>query len=315
MKSQVRKIVKVGEKSYAITLPKEWVKTLRLDIGDQLYVVENDDRTLTIAPLELTLDRQARLVTYVALPRALVNARSISKVILALYSAGLSGVVLDSEALPDYFSLPQNIAKVDKSADRAILTFREPRADVSEVLETMAYKTREAFRLFLENLDQQLTEVWEEIHRIESEVDILFHLVVRLVIKKLISETLSKGPESESIIRGILDTAAGRILEGLTDCVDRSVHRVKELSAISRDYREFFTKVRELGDEAVVCYLHRCPIDEVVRHLNTASKLRVELKELTSTSIPPLLPLLSELEVAVTLLEDLLEVTLTTSYR
>ncbi|MCX8209321.1 MAG: AbrB/MazE/SpoVT family DNA-binding domain-containing protein [Sulfolobales archaeon] len=315
MKSAVRKIVRVGGKSYAMTLPKKWVKAFGLSHGDGLYVVANDDGTLTVVPLKSARIKQTGPIAHVALPQAVADARSIFKVVLALYSAGLSEVVLGADVPHDAAQLLQDIAKVEKSSHGVALLFREPRADISEVLETMAYKTREVFKLFFENIDRQSSEVWKEIHIVENEVDILSHLALRLIIRKLIKESLDRGPESESIAKGILDALAGRILEGLTDCVDRSVHRIKELSAISKDYGGLFTKIWKLSDEAIVCYLHKCPIDEVIQHLNTASNLRIELKELMSTSIPPLLPLLSELEVAITLLEDLLEVTLTMSYR
>lgn len=314
MKSAVRKVVRVGKRSYAVVLPKKWSHLLKIRPGDPAYIVMNDDGTLTIAPLRTSRDVPIESGVRVSLSPASTDSRIVTKVVLALYSAGLSNVILEAEVPLNALPLPNELARVEITRDGAVVGFRELRVDPGEVLETMVRKVREAFKLFSENLEKLSPEIWGEIHKIENELDAMVHIVARLTIRKVIAEALSKGVGSEALTRSILDVLVARILEDLSDCVDRSAHRVKELSVASRDYRDLYAKLLSLSDEAMVCYLHRCSVDDVVLNLGKASKLREELKELMAISTPSLLPLLSEVEVALTLVEDLLETTLVMAY-
>jgi len=314
VKSAVRKIVRVGKKSYAVVIPKKWLNFLRAHPGEPAYIVMNDDGTITIAPLKTTESAPARVTAHTALSTLSADSRSITKVVLALYSAGLSSLIVEAGIRWDAVSIPQELARVEQLEGRALISFRELRADPREVLENMVRKVRDAFRLFYENLERFSPEIWEEIHRLEGELDVMVHLVLRLAIRKLVAETLRRGLESDTLVRSILDVSVAKLLEDLSDCVDRSVHRIKEYSTISRDYRNLFIKVSDLSDDVMMCYLHRCSIDDVILNLNKASKLREELKELMSVSASPLQTLLSEIEVALTLVEDLLEATLVLAY-
>lgn len=316
MRSAVRKIVRVGRRSYAVVLPKKWLRSLKVDPGGSAYIVLNDDGTLTIAPLRSRApqDGAAGLATHASVSLASTDARSVTKVALALYSAGLSGISLRTGAPLEQISLPRELARVEVTQDGVLISFKDLRVGPEEVLETMVYKLGEAFRLFSENMERLSSDAWDEIHRIEDELDAMAHLVARLAIRKVIAEALSGGLESETLTRSILDVLAAKILEDLSDCVDRSVRRIKEFSTVSRDYRDLFVKVRGLCDEAMTCYLHRCPVDDVTQSLGRVSRLRGELKELMAMSTPPLLPLLSEVEVALTLIEDLLEAALVLAY-
>ncbi len=314
MRSAVRKVVRVGKRSYAVVIPKKWVHLLKINPGDSVYAVLNDDGTLTIAPLRTPRGAPPKLSASVGLPRGL-DGRLVSKVILALYSAGLTSVTLSPGESLDSTSVPNELASVEPTRSGAAISFRELRASPEEVLEAMVGRVGEALKLFSENLGGLSAEVWEEIHRIEEELDAMAHLAIRLTVKRVVAEALSKGLESEVLVKSILDVLVAKALEDLSDCVDRSAHRIKELSAISKDYADLYARVRDLSHEAVECYLYGCSPDHILSNLARASKLRGELKELMTVSVPPLLPLLSEVEIAVTLVEDVLEAALITSYR
>ncbi|MEM1698975.1 MAG: AbrB/MazE/SpoVT family DNA-binding domain-containing protein [Sulfolobales archaeon] len=314
MKSSTRKIIRVGKKSYAVVIPKKWLHFLGVYPGSPVYVVMNDDGTITVAPLKTSASTPAKLGAHATLSTLTADDRSITKVVLALYSAGLSSLTIDGSASWDLASLPRELARVERVDGRALISFRELKADPREVLENMVRKVREAFRLLSENLEKLSPELWNEIHRIESELDVMAHLVLRLAIRKLIVETLKKGLESETLVQSVLDVSVAKLLEDLSDCIDRSAHRIEEYSTISRDYKSLLTKVSDLSSDVMMCYLHRCSVDDVLLNLSKASKLREELKELMSVSASPLQTLLSEIEVAITLVEDLLEATLVLAY-
>ncbi len=310
MRSAVRRVVRVGKRSYAVVIPKKWTHLLGICPGDLVYIVMGDGGSLVVAPLKTSPETPSRPSVRVG-PLPGLDGRFTSKIVLALYAAGLAGAILDFE---NPVPLPREIASVEQTRGEVVINFRELRASPEEVLEAMAGRVEEALKLFSENMERLSAEVWEEIHRIESELDAMAHLVLRLTLRRLVAEALSRGLESEVLVRGILDVLVAKALEDISDCVDRSAHRIKELSTVSRDYANLYAKVRDLSSEAVECYLRRCPVDDVVSNLARASELRGELKELMTISAPPLLPLLSEVEIAVTIAEDILEATLITAY-
>jgi phosphate uptake regulator len=308
-------LVKVGKRSYAVVVPRGWVDLLGVKPGDPLYVVLNEDGSLTIAPLKVSGGGEVGLEVLEGITTPSTSARALGKLFLALYSAGLRGVKL-GEALPGGTpSIPAELATVEQVEGGIVVRFREIRAEPEEVLEDMARRVLEVFNLFYRGLEEPSQEVWDRIHSTEHELDVAVHLATRLTIRKVISETLRRGLDSVAVVDSLLNVLVAKIFEDLSDCIDRSVYRIEELLPLSKDFTDIFSRVRDVGEEIVECYLRRCPAEDSLELLERTTKLRRELKEFMKISTPPLLPLLAELDTAVTLLEDLLEVALIRLYR
>lgn len=315
MKSAVRRLVKVGKRSYAVVIPKRWVELLGIKPGDSIYLVLGEDGSLTMAPLRGPEGKEAGPEILARLAVSATNARALTKLLLALYSASLRGVVLGGTPPQESLSLPTELASVELGEGHVVVHFKDIRAGPEEVLEDMARKVQDVFKLFTEGLERPSPELWSRIHEIERELDVSVHLVIRLTIRKVVVETLKKGLDSETLVESLLNVLAAKVFEDLSDCVDRSAHRIEELLPLSKDFAELFTRVRDLSGEIFECYLRRCLADEAFRLLERTTGLRKELKEVMAISAPPLLPLLAELDTAVTLLEDLLEAALIRIYK
>lgn len=308
-------MVKVGKRSYAVVLPKRWIDILGVRPGDSLYIVLNDDGSLTVAPLKVPESGEVGLEVLKGVTVPPASARALGKLTLALYSAGLRGVALSGTLPGGGLPLPAELATVEQVEGGTVVRFKEVRAEPEEVLEDMARRVLEAFELFAKGLEEPSQEVWDRIHSAERELDVSVHLVTRLTIRKVISETLRRGLDSAALVDSLLRVLVAKIFEDLSDCIDRSVYRIEELLPLSKDFAELFAKVRDVGGEIIECYLRRCPIEDSLELLERTTKLRGELKEFMTTSAPPLLPLLAELDTAVTLLEDLLEASLIRVYK
>ena len=51
MRSAIRKLTRVGKRSYAVIVPKRWVELLGVKPGDPLYMVLSDEGVLELSPL------------------------------------------------------------------------------------------------------------------------------------------------------------------------------------------------------------------------------------------------------------------------
>lgn len=310
MRSAIRKLVKVGKRSYAVVIPKKWVELLEIKPSDSIYMVLDEDGSIVMAPLRVSGGGEVRLGMLPHLTISSTNARALTKLILALYSASLRGVVVGSVLPREDLLLPAELASVEWTGINTVIHFKDIRADPKEVLDDMARKVQEVFRLFMNGLEGPSPELWSEIHKIEQELDVSVHLVTRLTIRKIVVEALKKGLDSESLVESLLNVLAAKVFEDISDCIDRSVHRIEEFLPLSKDFARLFARVRDLGNEIFECYFYKCPTDDAFELLERATELRMELKEAMATSAPPLLPLLAEVDTIVTLLEDLLEAAL-----
>ena len=60
-----RKVFKVGEGSFAVTLPKAWVSYKQLKYGDTVEIVANDDIIIRAKTNRRKVDRRPKVSTYV----------------------------------------------------------------------------------------------------------------------------------------------------------------------------------------------------------------------------------------------------------
>ncbi len=308
-------MVKVGKRSYAVVVPKRWVELLGVKPGDSLYVALNEDGSLTVTPLRVSDRGEIGLEVLKSIAVSTTSTRALGKLILALYSANLRGVVLGGALPRGSLPLPAELATVESFEGGAVMRFKEVHAEPEEVLEDMARRVLEVFDLFAKGLEEPSQGTWERVHSAERELDVSVHLATRLTIRKVITETLKKGLDSAAIVESLLNILVAKILEDISDCIDRSVYRIEELLPLSKDFGELFTKVRDVGEEILECYLRKCPVENSFELLERTTNLRREMKKLMTTSAPPLLPLLAEIDTAITLLEDLLEASFIRIYK
>lgn len=315
MRSAIRKLIKVGKRSYAVVIPKKWIELLRLRSGDSLYIVLDDDGVLRVSPLRVLKDTARGPPTHLRIAVLPSEERALEKVLLALYSTGLPGVVVGGEVPSGSdLILSELMREMVRTKQTTSIGFIDLRADPPEVLETMAGEVERVFKILVDSLESPSADKWREIHEVEKRLDILSHAVMRLTLRRIIDMAMRRGVDSSTLLSSILNVVASKIVEGVSDCLDRSVYRVEELLTISRDYVALLSEAGGVYSEAFGCYLHGCSAEEVLLLLDKASKLRKRLKEVMAMSAPPLLPLLAELEVIVTLVEDLLETVLVKVY-
>jgi len=88
---EYRKIQRTGRGSYIISLPKEWVRELGLDKGNQLAFKLREDSTLLLIPRKILEERKVdktRLKEYRIFVNLKDDPRSLCRKIISLYAIG-----------------------------------------------------------------------------------------------------------------------------------------------------------------------------------------------------------------------------------
>lgn len=202
-----RKIIKVGEKSYAVTLPKKWILDLKLNTGSTVDLIY-DGRVITIKPpipsqtkpdtsfyylmLDLTRghERLAREVTVAYIEgiksiRIVGNKSKVNEVIRELQSK-LVGVVTVENKLYDR---------------ETSIIFLDADLDIRSVIIRIASFICEILDHILEYINTQKEDYLGRIKALIGDVERLYYLGLRLCKGKVAS---SIGEETLNIVDHML---------------------------------------------------------------------------------------------------------------
>lgn len=231
MEMAIRKIIKIGEKSYGLTLPKEWLDKLGVKVGSSVETTIVGDH-ITIRP-----------ITSAALGRSISLEESdenmLSKLIIASYIEGKDLIILkgDKNSIRRAFNgvkgkLPGMIFVEKGEAPEIRITADERTINILEIIKTMKSTAETMLDLMTRYLESGDSENLKEILIMDDELDSLHFIGLRSV--KRIS---AKMPE-ESIDLSI----AIKSLEHIGDALDRASNYLLR-SRLSDRCRETFKEI------------------------------------------------------------------------
>jgi phosphate uptake regulator len=79
---EVRRIQLTGTSTYIVSLPKKWVEKSKLNKGDPVQIIEQDDSTLTLRPRESAAKKNQKQLGQLYLPVILQTRSSELAVLL-----------------------------------------------------------------------------------------------------------------------------------------------------------------------------------------------------------------------------------------
>jgi len=217
VETSIRKIIKIGEKSYGVTLPKEWLDKLGIKVGSSIETVVVGDH-ITLRP-----------IAGGALERSILieegDESMLSKLIIAAYIEGKDLIVLrgDKNAIRRAFNdvkgkLPGMILVERGDSPEIRITADERTINVLEVVKTMKSTAQAMIEHMMKYLEDRDQERLKEILVMDDELDSL-HFIGLRSIKRLSAKT----PE-EAIDLAI----AIKALEHIGDALDRaSTHLIR----------------------------------------------------------------------------------------
>ncbi len=188
MVSDHRKIIRIGEKSYAITIPKKWVKQLGIKPGDYVDIVLDKPGIIKIY-VEKNIP-QKNILTELSIDASDLSPETILKIVETAYIFGVNKMVIRNMRSHEFRNKLSDLVKklpglfILETGENKILlkiALHEDIIDIDEIITNIAKLSIEIVR----NLTEQ-----KPIENIYSEAKYLLNSGLRAVEKKFRTELL-----------------------------------------------------------------------------------------------------------------------------
>jgi phosphate uptake regulator len=187
-----RKLIKLGNSSYAIALPKDWIKKSGLNKGDNVYIIPNSNGELIVQPdFKETSNKGFEIMLDLANKTDKESEREISSSYIRGYDTiKIKG--LSSQKKKYVESLLKNLISleiIDKEKDTLIAKdfFDLKGADINKFLRRLDNILRGIFEEVETVIEKQAASENKinEIYSLDWEINRLYFLIYRMFIKGL----------------------------------------------------------------------------------------------------------------------------------
>jgi len=224
MKPQMRRVVKLGRSTLAITLPKEWVEAVKLKKGDYVLAEEGGENTLRISKLKEKY--------YIAPKVCVINVDSIKsktllpRLIIGAYNVGHELIWLQSRR----GFKPEQIVEVNKVLQKLVGLHIVEQTENIVLLQSLADPTKPSLdnsirRLhlltysMLDNILRALSE-WDKslldnVMFTGGECDKIYWLIIRQLLTAVTDKSVSESLGVRSYLWLVGNRAVVRILKTL----------------------------------------------------------------------------------------------------
>ena len=250
MSSIIRKVIRVGERSAGVTIPKEWLSTLGLNIGSAVELILSRD-SITIKPIEIGRRKLASILRIKS-----KNTDELSRLIIAGYTEGYDTIELDTDkilARKAFYSvatkLPGSIAMDDVKITIKI-SVDELNTSVDEVISSMRSIMLSMFDYFTDYLDTGNIDCLDQLFRLDDDMDRLHFLGVRTIKITSIKMPLD-ALDKLMVIKS---------LEHIGDCLDRAGRTLLNYKEgldekSKRIFKEMFSYLESYTSKSINSYL------------------------------------------------------------
>ncbi len=247
--TNIRKIIKIGEKSVGITIPKEWLSILGMSIGSSVEV-SLAPGYLLIKPLSVS---QPKIAHSIRIKHEDVNI--LSRLIIAGYIEGYDIINIDVArdlARKAFYSiamrLPGTIA-MDGPEFKVKVSVDEVNTDLSEVISSMRSTLSTMFELLIDYFNTGDKKRLDEIIRLDDDLDRLHFLGMR-AIKRTSFREPTDSLDYAIVIKSLehigdsLDRVSNTMLKISLD----DLHASNECKAV---FKDLFAKVSSYVSKAI----------------------------------------------------------------
>lgn len=212
MSSIYRRVIRIGEKSIGITLPKRWLDTINVGIGD-VVEVSLIGKVIVVKPITQAGGETNEVS--ISLSGAIDET---TRIIIASYIEGYDNVEIigHKDTIRKAFSsvehkLPGSLMLEGDGNVLIKVATSEVNVDLNEVISSMANILNSMFGKFIDYLNSNKVDLLKDVLELDDQMDKLYFLALR-TIKKL----SFKDPK-----RAIDDTIVVKNLEHAADALDR----------------------------------------------------------------------------------------------
>lgn len=184
---EIRKLIRIGERSYGVTLPREWVEQNQLKVGAPIKILTEGNKILI---LPATAEK--------ALMSAAIKEENVEKAlrdVIAYYIEGADEIQVDSGEISALVTkiegkLPGVVALESEGKLRLRIVTKED-VNIDEVVRSMYTTVSAMFHLFLDFLRGPNGESAQELLRMDDQLDRLYFLSLRTIKKNIYQDPQS----------------------------------------------------------------------------------------------------------------------------
>jgi len=185
-----RRLVKLGKSSLVISLPKDWLRNLKLNAGDELGIVVEKDGALRILPPKLLV--QSKTSPIVISVERCDQPKILERALIAAYVVGRDPIIIENKNGFDASQLEETRRVIDKirgleivkeSPNHIVLrTFLDPtRYPLAGLLRRLTSLIQTMIEYLLTALREKNKNYLQEIIYIEEEIDRIYFSALRQI--------------------------------------------------------------------------------------------------------------------------------------
>lgn len=239
---EIRKLIRIGERSYGITIPREWVELNQLKVGSPLKILAEPNKIL-ILPATAERTSVSAVIKEADIEKALRD-------IIAYYIEGADEIEIESDQISALVGkiegkLPGVVALESGGKLKLRIVTKED-VNIDEVVRSMYTTVMAMFQLFLDYLRRGDEEDARELLRMDDQLDRLYFLSLR-VIKKNIYQNPQGYVDYVIVVKN---------LEHMGDALDRSTNYLRQNDVpCKREITEIFEMLQKYAEGAAKSFL------------------------------------------------------------
>ncbi|MEZ0289969.1 MAG: hypothetical protein ABWJ42_02620 [Sulfolobales archaeon] len=249
----MRRIIRIGEKSVGLTLPREWLNVIGVDLGS-LVRISVMGRNIIISPVE---ERETSISEIPLDTREFTNSETFSRVLIASYLEGLDRIVATGDrivirrAFNEVFSKLPGIVLFE-SGDRSEfrITVDENIMSLMAIIKTLSSSSLMMFDLLDKYFSTGDLSYLDQLFALDDDLDRLHFMGIRL-IKRSPGTLVAEAGDLVVLLKS---------LEHVGDSLDRTarfMQRVKLDERCTKMAAEIFRSVRDYYEKSLESYISR----------------------------------------------------------
>lgn len=232
-----RKIQRVGNSSFAVSLPKPWVLSANLDKKGTVFFTELGDGSMLLSPSNFEVKKSLQNFSI----KIEEHGSSLYQILFSAYYLGAETITVFSEN-DIGFEFRSQISDTVRYMSGTEIVFEEPKkivinvlldkskVNVNNVLSRIGIIIQSSINICLDKINLQ------QIDRNEVEIDRLFHLASKIILLSLSDSKIlqSSGIKHNSLVISYLFIS--KKLENIADEIERLALLVKKNNLAITDY-------------------------------------------------------------------------------
>jgi len=233
---EIRRLQKVGYSSLSVSIPKEYVKELKLHKGDGVLLREEADGTLRLIPTSKAKESSRATIKV----EQAGGGEMLARLIIGAYALGYDSIEVTGKGPLDRTTTDLVVKTIKRlmglevveSDSRMIVgqSFTDPtKFPVDSLIKRLQMLVSQSLEDVVEALDLRQTGSLNDVARVQEEIDELYWLIVRQLLVALSRRELASEIGIESPLHASGDRVSAKTLDEIGNIVSEMAEELVRL--------------------------------------------------------------------------------------